>query len=359
MPSPYSLPDYAKYAAKPSNKIKIKPPQAAQTATSGTTQQSTKQEQGSSSLFLRVPAAHPPSSSKATPQPSTAAPQTRPPLIPTASAPSEMVAPATKAPKFQSKSQTQPPAKAPTPQAPAQGVSFINATPSHYPRAPYVPPPPAHTPGPTTTSTTPPVFHPPPVLNSYSASQSPAPVVLPLNRQLRSINLRIQPTGRVLSLDHRDGVKGWAVRLGSGESSIIISNILYLGDDDEEESSADENEAEKNEDDMDVDVESGSVSPKSNRRKGKGRGRGRPPKAGSLAAAKAAQAAATKASKASKKKPTKVSEIQLKLNNFVVKEQSDTPGEWNIHLPVGSSTIEVGEVGGMIWKVYAERLADA
>ncbi len=181
---------------------------------------------------------------------------------------------------------------------------------------------------------------PPPIVQTnsvsvpYSTSQSPALVVLPLSRQLKSISLRIQPRGRHLTLDHRDGVKSWVVRLVPGESSIILSNITFLGDNEDDGSSAEEDDSEKDEDyDMDVDAEPGSVSPSKNgRKKGKGRGRGRPPKAATLAA----KAAATKATKATKKKPTsKVGEIQLKLNNFVVKEQPDTEGEWNVYLPIG------------------------
>ncbi|KAF9486466.1 Bromodomain-containing protein [Pholiota conissans] len=356
LPPPYSLPEYTKFANKPSNKIKIKPPQGSLAATSSAMQQSTKQEQGSTpSLLLRVPAAHP-SSSKATPQAPTPTPQVRSPLVPTGTSETTLPAvQAAKTPKPQSKPQIPPPGKpsttkAATPQPP-QTVSFIHANPPHYPRTTYVPPPPTRTP--ISAVATPPAFQAPPLLNSNSVSQSPAPMVLPLNRQLKSVNLRIQPTGRTLSLDHRDGVKSWAARLGPGESSIIISHLVYLKDEDEEESSADENDAE---DDMDVDVEAGAASPKNGRRKGKGRGRGRPPKAVAHAAK---PAASNKAAKTAKKKTTKVGQIQLKLNNFAVKEQVDTPGEWNIQLPVGSSTIEVGEVGGMIWKLYAERLPDA
>lgn len=368
MPAPYSLPDYVKYAPnKPSNKIKIRPPQQTQ-PTSALVQQTQKQEQASASLFLRVPAAHATSSAKAiaqTPLHTTHANTPQPP----AKVSTEIEAPVStpKQPKHQSKppppSQPQPQQQqqqpiAPIPQPPAQTVSFINATPSHYPRAPYAPTPPIHTPNPVIPSAPPPMIQ----TNSvpaYSTSQSPAPVVLPLSHQLKSISLRIQPRGRHLTLDHRDGVKSWVVRLVPGESSIILSNITFLGDNEDEASSAEEDDVEKDEEyDMDVDAEPGSASPSKNvsRKKGKGRGRGRPPKASTLAA----KAAATKVTKATKKKPTsKLGEIQLKLNNFVVKEQPDTEGEWNIYLPIGTSTIEVGEIGGMLWKIYTERLAES
>jgi hypothetical protein len=76
-------------------------------------------------------------------------------------------------------------------------------------------------------------------------------------------------------------------------------------------------------------------------------------------AAKAAQAAAaSKAAKAVKKKAQKVGEIQLKLNNNVVNEQPEKPGEWSVHVVSGTNVIEIGEVGGMVWKLYAERLLE-
>ncbi|KAF8971682.1 Bromodomain-containing protein [Flammula alnicola] len=357
MPPPHSLPEYAKL----SNKIKIRPPHAAQPTASGSTQQAPKQEQAStSSLLLRVPAAHQATSTKAAPKAPTPAPLIPVPSVPALNPapPTQQAIPAIPAPKA-TKPQVQAKAKAATPQPPVPTVSFINATPSHYPRTPYVPP--AAVPTPTPTSATPPIFH---ALNLHSTSQSPAPIALPPSHQLKSINLRIQPKGRALSLDHRDGVKSWAMRLGPGETSVIISNITFMGDEDDD-SSADEEDAEKQEEeddaDMDVDIESGAPSsPKNGRKKGKGRGRGRPPKAATIAAKVAQAAAVAKAAKVVKRKPAnKIGEVQLKLNNFAVKDQPDTPGEWNVYMPIGSNIIEVGEVGGMIWKVYAERLGDA
>lgn len=351
MPPPHSIPEYAKL----SNKIKIRPPQAPQAASSGSTQPAaaTKFEQTTSSLLLRVPAAHPTNSPpKVTPQ-APPRPTNQAPAAPVRSpAPPAQAPPAPKPQKTQAQAPTQP--NAPIPQAPIQTVSFINATPSHYPRAPYAPPSAASTPVPAV-SATPPVFRASSALNVNSTSQSPAPapVTLPPSHQLKSIDLRIQPKGRPLSLDHRDGVKSWAIRLAPGETSVNFSNIIFLGDHADEDSSGDEDEADKDDDDfdMDVDVEVDSFShAKNGRKKGKGRGRGRPPKA----------AAKGKAVKITKKKPTsKIGEIQLKLNNFVVREQPDQQGEWNVYLPLGSSVIEVGEVGGMIWKIYLERVGDS
>jgi hypothetical protein len=129
-------------------------------------------------------------------------------------------------------------------------------------------------------------------------------------------------------------------------------------EEEEDEISDDEHlDAEKEEDDdsMDVDHE---VSPsKETRRKGKAKGRGRPSKT-TLAAKAHAAAASAKAAKTARKVSRKPQDIQLKLNNFVVSEQPEKPGEWNVCLVAGSNVIEIGEGGGMIWKLYAERLAE-
>ncbi|KAF4612236.1 hypothetical protein D9613_004216 [Agrocybe pediades] len=380
LPAPYNLPEYS----KPSNKIKIKPPQSAQATKSSTTAPASKQESGSSSLLLRVPAPHPPKPSsppKSAAKPKPASPPKNVAAVPAAPPPEPTlpVAPVRQPPKQPAQPAAAAPvrtvtprvAKAATPHPPPpaqpaqQTISFVNATPAHYPRAPYVPPPsiatavsaPAPLPAPAAAA----ALRPSSALNvAHSTSQSPAPPVLSPNHQLKSINLRIDPKGRKLGLDHRDGVKSWALRLLPGETSVYLSNVCFLGDEEEEEHSSEEEEEEDM--DMDVDVEAADVSPSKSangRRKGKGRGRGRPPKAAVLAAKAAQAAAAAKAAKIKKKAATKVGEVQLKLNKFQVKEQPEKPGEWSVYLPVGSNVIEIGEVGGMVWKIYAERLGDA
>ena len=208
-----------------------------------------------------------------------------------------------------------------------------------------------------TTSATPPILRASSVMNTQSASQSPAPVTLPPSHQLKSVSLRIEPPGRTFDLDHKTGVKSWAVRLMPGETSILLSNVSFLGDEEDESSGDEEVEAEKHEEeeeaDMDVDVEADAPSPvKNGRKKGKGRGRGRPPKASTVTT----RQAAAKTMKKPKKVPLKIGEVQVKLNGSVVKEQAEQAGQWSISVSVGSSVVEVGEVGGMIWKVYVERI---
>ena len=341
LPPPHSLPEYG----RPSNKIKIRPPQAAQPTASGSTIQNPKSEPtASSTLFLRVPAQN----AKPVPQVAVpAAPIAAPSLPSTVPAPKKAPAPKV------STAQVQP--QAPTPKLPAQPVSFINATPSHYPNASYFPQ--AAAASASTTSATPPILPASSITNTQSASQSPAPVILPPNHQLKSVSLQIEPQGRTFDLNHKLGVKSWAVRLMPGETTILLSNVSFLGDEEDESSGDEEADVEKHEEeeeaDMDVDVEADPPLPvKNGRKKGKGRGRGRPAKISTVTT----RQAAAKTMKQPKKTPPKIGEVQVKLNGSLVKEQAEQAGQWSISVSVGSSVVEVGEVGGMLWKVYLQRI---
>ena len=347
LPSPHSLPEYS----RPTNKIKIRPPQANQPTASNSTAQNPKSEPAASSLLLRVPAQN------AKPIPQTVAPAAPATPIAAPTLPSTASAPKKTSASKVSTTQVQP--QAPTPKLPAQAVSFINATASHYPNASYFPQAAAATTS--TSSATPPILRASSILNTNSASQSPAPVALPVNHQLKSVSLRIEPQGRRFNLDHKSGVKSWVVRLMPGETSILLSNVSFLGDEEDESSGDEEAEVEKHEEeedaDMDVDVEAEAPLPvKNGRRKGKGKGRGRPAKASTVTTR---QAAAAKTMKQSKKTPSKIGEVQVKLNGLLMKEQAEQAGHWDISVPLGSSNIEVGEVGGMLWKVYIDRIGPA
>jgi chromatin structure-remodeling complex subunit RSC4 len=341
LPPPHSLPEYA----RPSNKIKIRPPQAAHPTASSSTIQNPKSEPAvSSSLFLRVPAQN------TKPVPQVAAPAAPVAPIAAPSLPSTVPAPK-KAPAPKVSTAVQP--QAPTPKLPAQAVSFINANPSHYPNASYLPQ--AAAASTSTTSATPPILRASSIMNALSASQSPAPVLSP-NHQLKSVSLRIEPQGRTFDLDHKLGVKSWAVRLMPGETTILLSNVSFLGDEEDESSGDEEADVEKHEEeedaDMDVDVEADPPLPvKNGRKKGKGRGRGRPAKVSTVTT----RQAAAKTMKQPKKTPPKIGEVQVKLNGSLVKEQAEQTGQWSISVSVGSSVVEVGEVGGMLWKVYLQR----
>ena len=193
-------------------------------------------------------------------------------------------------------------------------------------------------------------------MNTQSASQSPAPVTLPPNHQLKSVSLRIEPQGRKFDLDHKMGVKSWAVRLMPGETTILLSNVSFLGSEEDESSGDEEADVEKHEEeeaDMDLDVEADPPLPvKNGRRKGKGRGKGRLAKVSTVTT----RQAAAKTMKQPKKTPPKIGEVQVKLNGSLVKEQIEQAGQWNISVSLGSNVVEVGEVGGMLWKVYLQRI---
>ncbi|KAF9531902.1 Bromodomain-containing protein [Crepidotus variabilis] len=367
LPAPHNLPEYS----KPTNKIKIRPPQpqALPTSSSNASAKIT-----AAPLTLRVPRAQPvASTSTATPKaaPRSPAPVPRPtpntstlPVAPlTANRPSSKIAPKTATPKVAPKASNPqtlvPPAqvaklKSATPQPAAQPVSYIQAVPPQYSQTqtPYVPPLAAPVPiaiAPMT-APSPAILRTSSVVNTQkTASQSPVPVVYPLNRQLRSAILRIQPRGRLLSLDHRDGVSNWSINLLPGETSVLVNQITYMEEEEDDGSEDEDIDIEKDDGDEDMDLDHEGSSPQNGRKKK--RGRGRPPKK---------LTATAKASKAAIKKPpaSKLGEVQVKLNNFVVTPQPENAGEWSVTPLTGANVIEIGEVNGMIWKVYAEKPAE-
>lgn len=137
--------------------------------------------------------------------------------------------------------------------------------------------------------------------------------------------------------------------MAPGATGIVVKDVIFLEDEMEESSEDEEAEPEEEEDEEeDIDVEA-DAPVKNARKKGKGRGRGRPPKV--------AVKPVVKVKTTLKKKIKKVGEVALKVNGVVVKEKDDHIGEWDVNLLVGSNILEVGEVGGLIWKVFLERVA--
>lgn len=176
---------------------------------------------------------------------------------------------------------------------------------------------------------------------AVSAPPPPAPVI-PASHQLRYVALRSEPRGRPLKLDHRDSVTTWAMRLERDEKSLSVREIVFMaepGDSSDEEEDDDDEE-------MDVDIETEQPVKK--------RGRGRPPKA-VKAAAPAQKSKIPNSPK--KKKVKKRSELQVKVNGSLLNEDEENAGNWTVELVVGSNVLEVGEKGGLTWKVYAERVA--
>ncbi|KAJ7654836.1 Bromodomain-containing protein [Mycena rosella] len=339
LPPPFAVPKYQ----KPSNaKIKIKMPAAA--AAVGPSPPSAN----APSVVLRVPG---PSTVKA------ATPVLAPAPLPTPTPPPQTASPALPPNTLPSSNMIQV-----TPQPPAPTyINTTTATFAHYPNAAYIPgaaplapvtpmPKPAAPARPAAPAPAP-VVHPTPA-KIMSVSNSPAPPPLHPSHMLKGVSLMTEPCKRPLLLDHRDGVKTWAMRLGPGECAMRVADVTYMGDDEDDSSDEEEEEEEEeesgDEDEMDVDV------PAKNGKKKGGKGKGRTRAKGKVvtAAAKALQAA-----RAAKKEARKIGEVQVKLNGFVVAEKADHPGQWMVELQAGSNVLEVGEKGGLIWKVYAERLA--
>ena len=154
-------------------------------------------------------------------------------------------------------------------------------------------------------------------------------------------------------MDYRDGVKSWAIRLGIGESKLQISDVTWLNQhlDDDEDSSEEEQEEEEEEDEMEVDATPVKRGPGRPRKKGK-----RPGRPTRVSARVATLKSGKKDSQA---KSTKPGPVQIKLNGTLVSEESEHSGTWEISLPPGYGVVEMGEEGGMVWKLYVDRVGSA
>ncbi|XP_006454163.1 hypothetical protein AGABI2DRAFT_196990 [Agaricus bisporus var. bisporus H97] len=348
LPPPHNLSEYSS-SGKITNKIKIKPPVAQANAPSEAV--TSKADNATSTLRLRVPAASTVKTHKpvATPPvteaklPSTTAP------VPSATASTTSTVANPPVPL-----QTRPPAQPvvvstaqsstrTTQPGPASQPSTFSY--SHYSH-PYQPPS-QPTPGPSSAPVVPAKVVP-------ALSDSPAPAPINPSHQIKYIKLRIQPLGRLFWLDYREGVKTWVLRLTSGESEIDVDDLVFLADE-EEEGSSDEEEEDLEENDMDID---GPTAKNGRPRKGRTSTR-RSQKNTPINMRTTRSAAAVAKSKViEQKKEDKIEEVQLKLNGTVMEEKQEAARKWNINVSAGSNTLEVGEKGGLMWKVYIERTAD-
>ena len=150
------------------------------------------------------------------------------------------------------------------------------------------------------------------------------------------------PHCRRLVLDHTEGVRSWAMRLSASETAVLVSDIAFVNRHagvEEDESSGDEEQHRQEEEEDDE----GEALPKK-------RGPGRPRKRG-----RPAKAATKKAASKVKSSDPQRGPLQVKLNATVV---DDKEGQtWEVQVPIGMSTLEIGEQGGMVWKVYLDRTA--
>lgn len=142
------------------------------------------------------------------------------------------------------------------------------------------------------------------------------------------------------------------MRLGHREKGLCVARITFLGQDEDESGGEEEQEEQIQDKEEEEDEEEAETEvPKKKGKRGRGRPKGSTVKAGKTKATRAAK-------KPSKAPVPKLDEVQVKLNGSVVKEKEDHEREWYVELPVGSNVVEIGEKGGLVWKVYAERIAD-
>lgn len=145
------------------------------------------------------------------------------------------------------------------------------------------------------------------------------------------------------------------MRLVPGETGLNVDGLVFSGDEGEESSEEDDEEELKQEEE---DEDGSTSSPKNSRiRKGKVAVR-RSQRAAAVLTRTTRSTVAKNKIQAKKKEAEKIEEVLLKLNGVVVKEKEDTTRQWNISLPVGLNILEVGEKGGLMWKVYIERIAN-
>jgi len=322
LPPPFALPEYSKPAP---TKIKIKP-QAAQSSTAVVTS-SEAQGSATSNITLRVPALGSANVAKAPAQPAVAAAATS-----TSSSVAQSASQPVATPQKQAKvpqAVTQPGAQSTQPTSQAAGGY------AHYPNALY------HA---STTASATSI----PAAQKVTQSQSPTPSATS-GHQLKYASLRIQPYNRKFCLDHRDGVKSWAMRLLPAETGVLVGDVTFFHDEEEESSGEDEAEQEPKQEEEEEEVEEAPV--KNGRKKGKSKAKTRSQKSPAKSSTPKSKAPVVK------KKATKVGEVQVKLNGTVVKDE-EKEGRWTVGLPVGSHVLEIGEVGGILWKVYAERLGE-
>ncbi|KAI6047902.1 RSC complex protein [Pisolithus marmoratus] len=361
LPPPYTLPRYT----KTSGKIKLKVPGAGTIAIapstsspegSGALKSSQGQPATQAPLTLRLPAAssvittkNPARSSDPSPQPatSTAPVAPVPPSMPTpiSAAPATAqvpppaavsATPVAPSPSIQSPGVAVPPKiAAPTPKVAAQSLTYATPTQyTHYPNAAYRQS--VATPQSSTVTSTPSTQQ----HTAHSVSRSPAPS-LSGHQPLARILIVTKPRGRPFWLDHRDGVKSWALRLGHGEQSLSVVDVKFLRDEDGDSSE------EETRDDTEGAEEVEEAVPKK-------RGRGRPARGGKAKVATSGKKEVHAPKKAQAATTPPRENIQVVLNGTPASAKSDQ-GAWEIELQVGTNVLEVGEKGGHIWKVHMER----
>jgi hypothetical protein len=153
------------------------------------------------------------------------------------------------------------------------------------------------------------------------------------------MSLTTKPEERRVELDHREGVRTWALRLGKNETSVLVTGIRFLTDEEDDEED-EHRESEKEEEEEEEEEEVPEV-----------RKRGRPAKKGKGKTTSKPGKTSTKKQKTSPPEE----EISVRINSSQISGNSETSGEWMVDVPLGSNSLEVSEKGGAVWKVYLDR----
>lgn len=142
------------------------------------------------------------------------------------------------------------------------------------------------------------------------------------------------------------------MRLDGTEASIVVSDVAFLSHDhdrdEHEDSDEDTHMRQEEEEEEDGEEESGTAaaeSPSPSKRKGPARPARKRTRSAKILNSKKAKG------KASESLP---GPIQVKLNGTTLKAtEGDT---WETPVLPGLNVLEVGEKGGMVWKVYLDKV---
>ncbi|CAL1694422.1 unnamed protein product [Somion occarium] len=206
-------------------------------------------------------------------------------------------------------------------------------------------------PAPAPTPAPPPAIAPAVHLATVTSVRTPTPTVTGNQRPLRSVSLQFKPSSRRIELSHKDRVRIWALRLAHGDTSVYISDVKFLMDQEEEEEGSEDEEQRKDHDvEMVVEEEEEEEEEEPEKPVKRARGRPRKKKRGKGVEDVKGKGKVVPTSKGHE-------ELQVKLNGVVVKGRvgSGRKSAWTVDLHAGTNLVEVGEKGSAMWKVYLER----
>lgn len=357
LPPPHAIPAYS--PAESSGKIKLKVPAVsssqlpAQPPTDAAPSYSVH-----SSGTLRIPAQHAAATNGATSQSNAVPEQSKSPVVVPKLQPSAVSHPAPQ--NAITPINTVVPAPVPavaqlrgstaTPNTNMQsnGYPYNSAYTHHYPNTSYHPnvtpiaPAAVSTAAPAPSTQAIPASTPAPAASTSQMQTPPPPSRL---HPLKCATLVTKPLDRHLVLNHKDGVKVWAMRL-SGETGVRVTGLVLVSHGEDEES-GEEEEMEQQEEEEE---EEEQPKPK--------RGRGRPRKK-SKPAEPLKPADIPKAKNKGKSVANAaftLEQLELKLNGVLVTRTPESNEDWDIELPVGMNVVELGEKGGAPWRIYLDRL---